>query len=107
MRGRRFNPSTIVGKSPDPVKANQSDQLEFMRQEFMRRMKAKDAEIERKDAEIKRVRDALDTFAFRVEYMTEELSRYTALFSVKQRIQREIQEARAALSDDAATEVRS
>lgn len=60
MRGRRFNPSTIVGKAPDPMKANQSDQLEFMRQEFMRRMKAKDDEMDRKDAEIKRLRNALE-----------------------------------------------
>jgi hypothetical protein len=60
VRGRRFNPSTIVGKAPDPVKANQSDQIQAMRDEYVRRMKAKDAELDRKDAEIKKLRNALE-----------------------------------------------
>jgi hypothetical protein len=42
---KRFNPSTIVGKAPNAARANESDRIQVMRDEFFRRMDAKDAEI--------------------------------------------------------------
>jgi hypothetical protein len=50
---KRFNPSTIVGKTPNAARANESDRIQVMRDEFFRRMDAKDAEI-------KALRDALE-----------------------------------------------